>query len=285
MKLLDVKGLSLTLGARRVLCDIDFSMERGAFQLIIGPNGAGKSCFLKCILHLFHDYSGAIRLDGTSNHALSDRERARKVAYVPQFLEMQFNLDVWSFMELSRYAHEDDALAKRVALIEDCLRQTDTLYLRHAFLDQLSGGERQRVFIAAALAQQPRLLILDEPTHSLDPAHRGELVHLLAELYHREQLTILLVTHDWNAFAALDPEVFALKQGKGVFNLKLSELDHHLESLFDCRFHYLRVDGMKLSLPVYSKEDSSPPNDGAGGDSTAASAVHDAGSNPTPFIS
>ncbi len=251
MNLLDVKHLRLTLDRRLVLDDINFSLQRGAFQLVIGPNGAGKSSFLKCILHLFHHYEGAIYLNGAPNHGLSNRERAHLLAYVPQFLEMQFNLDVWSFMELSRYAHEEESLAERSALIEDCLRQTDTLFLRHAFLDQLSGGERQRVFIAAALAQKPQLLILDEPTHSLDPAHRGELVQLLAELYREKRIAILLVTHDWNAFAPLNPEVFALKRGMGVFNLKLSELDGHLEALFDCPFHYLKVDGMRLSVPVF----------------------------------
>jgi iron complex transport system ATP-binding protein len=245
MSLLQIEGLTLDLHGKRILENIDHRLEEGEFQLVIGPNGAGKSSLLKCMLGLYA-FSGTIRLDGRPLARLGARERARLVAYVPQFLELQFNLDVAGFMALSRYAYDEPA-ATRDKIIEEALAQTETTQMVGAFLDELSGGERQRVMIAAALAQRPRLLLLDEPSTAMDPAHRRDLVALLARL-NREGQTLLVVTHDWNEYVHLNPKVTALKQGRKAIECQASQLRDHLEPLFGCAFNHYREGDAWISL-------------------------------------
>ncbi len=251
MSLLQVTGLGIELGGRTILDQIESKIEVGGIHLFIGPNGAGKSTLLKCMLGLMRPDRGSVLFEGRDIHRLPSRQRARLIAYVPQFLDLQFNMEVRSFMELSRYAHDDEPVSTRTALIEASLARTGTQHLIDAFLDQLSGGERQRVMIAAALAQQPQLLVLDEPNHSLDPEHRVGLVQLLAELYAEGSLTIVMVTHDWNEFVHLEPQVHGLKAGRLVFDCAARELPNHLDRLFDCGFHHLDIDGFPYSLPRY----------------------------------
>ena len=248
---LRVEQLCLRLGGRRILDSVSFSLEPGRFKLLIGPNGVGKTSLLKCVLGINRWDSGDIVWDGRPIKSIPARQLARNMAYVPQYLESRFTLDVYAFLELSRYAYEDESRAQRRRIIADCLQRTATEHLQTAYLDELSGGERQRVLLAAALAQQPRLLILDEPDHSLDPSHRVDMIRLLEELYRADSLSILLVTHDWNAYRHLNPEVLALKNGRISFECKAEDLDRHLEELFECRFHHLEVDGRRLSLPRY----------------------------------
>lgn len=245
MSLLEVEDLTLDLHGKRILTAIDHRLDEGEFQLIIGPNGAGKSSLLKCILGL-HAFRGNIRLDGRPIARIGARERARLVAYVPQFLDLQFNLDVASFLALSRYAYDEPA-ATRDQIIQEALAQTETTHMVGAFLDELSGGERQRVMIAAALAQRPRLLLLDEPSTAMDPAHRRDLVALLARL-NREGQTLLVVTHDWNEYVHLNPKVAALKQGHKAIECQATELRDHLEPLFGCAFKHYREGDAWLSF-------------------------------------
>lgn len=248
--MLQIQDLSLTLGTRNILQGVNLSLDEGDIQLVIGPNGVGKSSLLKCILGLHH-YSGHVALEGQPAMALSARERARKIAYVPQFLDLQFNLDVRSFLELSRFAHDPEPPAQRNAIIEEALRQTETFHLSQSFLDELSGGERQRVLIAAALAQKPRLLILDEPSTAMDPGHRRDLVQLLERLHRQEKLTMLVVTHDWNEYMHLNPSILALKEGSVAFQCKADTLKDHLEDLFGCGFQHIQSGSHWLSIPRY----------------------------------
>ena len=249
MNLIETRSLKLELGGRTILDGVNLSVARGDFLLVIGPNGAGKSSLLKCILALIRDYDGSVLLEGRDNRRLTARERARLIAYVPQLLDLQFNLDVYSLMELSRFAYEGEPRALTESIIDACLAMTESLHLKDAFLDELSGGERQRVLIASALAQKPKILILDEPSQSLDPGHRVELVKLLARLDRDEHLTIILVTHDWNEYAHLKARVLALKQGRIAFTCELNQLHDHLDPLFECNFHHFSTENRTISIP------------------------------------
>lgn len=248
--MIKIEHLSLKLGVRQILKDVNMTVESGDFQLIIGPNGAGKTSLLKCVLGLHNHYDGRIFINSQLNSELSGRERARLIAWTPQILELQFNLDVQSFMALSRFAYNDTA-SERGTAIDRSLERTGVAHLKDAFIDELSGGERQRVMIAAALAQQPKILILDEPNQALDPSHRVELVRLLKSLFEEKGLTILVVTHDWNAFVSLNPGVLALKKGEIAFQCRAEALSDHLESLFGCRFNHFQSDGSQVSTPKY----------------------------------
>lgn len=249
MSIVSVEALGLQIGQKTILTDVHLAIMPGSFQLIIGPNGAGKSSFLKCLLGL-HPYAGSIKIEGSESSGMGARQRARLMAYVPQFLDVQFHLEVRSLMRLSRFAYDETPKAS-MAAIEKAMSQTETLHLQDAFLDELSGGERQRVMIAAALAQEPKLLVLDEPSTAMDPGHKRDLVHLLERLHRDEQLTILVVTHDWNEFGHLNPQVMALKDGRTAFHCQADGLKAHLEPLFNCKFHHIRVGDHEVNWPDY----------------------------------
>ena len=249
MSLLEIRDLSLHRGTRALIDGMDIRVFEGDFCLLIGPNGAGKSSLLKCILSIIDDYRGQIMIQGRESRSYHARERARMMAYVPQAMDLTFDMEVGAFMELARFAHEDTP-GERETLIDDCLTKTDTYRLRGSLMQELSGGERQRVLIAAAIAQQPRILVLDEPTSSLDPNHRAELVQLLASLHRHHRFTILLVTHDWNEFLGLDPKVLAIKEGKVAVTCGAFDLHQHLSSVFGCPFRRLDAGGIPVSFPV-----------------------------------
>ena len=251
MSILEVRDLSLELGGRLILNHLNLAIAEGTIQLIIGPNGAGKSSLLKSILGL-NRYQGQIVIGGLENEKINAAQRARFVAYVPQSLELQFNLDVRSFLNLSRYAFDGESPSERYAIIEEVLEQTETAHLTEAFLDELSGGERQRVLIAAALVQRPRLLLLDEPTTAMDPGHRRDLVQLLARLHKQEKMTLLLVTHDWNEYLHLNPSILALKDGEVSFTCGAHGLKEYLDDLFGCGFLHVKCEDHWLSVPRWS---------------------------------
>lgn len=249
-----IRDLSLQLGDKTVLDGVNLQVATGEFRLIIGPNGAGKSSLLRCLLGIWRGYRGQIHYDTTPLTQLAPKALAKRVAYVPQILDLQFNLSVRSFLELSRYAHDDPSPAVTERAIQRGMELTATKHLAEGYLDELSGGERQRVLIAAGLAQEPDILVLDEPTNALDPGHRVDLVRLLDQLYRDTALTVLAVTHDWNEFLHLDPIVLALTDGKVAFECGAAQLPDHLETLFHCQFEHIARDGYHLSHPIYTSK-------------------------------
>lgn len=247
--MIEIEGLGLDIAERRILDDVSLHVPETGFQMIIGPNGAGKTTLLKCLLAMRRDYRGRIYVDGKDPRVCSGKVRAGLMAYVPQMPEFGFTMDVRAFMETARFTFEESRAAC-ARVIEACLERTDTKHLASAYMDELSGGERQRVLVSAALAQQARLLILDEPTASLDPNHRVELTALLSSLCRDDGHTILMVTHDWNDFAGIPARVLALKAGKKAFECELSRLPDHLQDLFGCRFEHLQSARGLVSVPL-----------------------------------
>lgn len=246
-----ISNLSTLYGQKPILKGLDLDIQQGDVHLIIGPNGAGKTTLLRAVLAMIPLSCGSIEIEGLDSQRLSARERARLIGYVPQTLELSFSMDVWSFMELARFAF-DDTPSERVGAIQDAMRVTQTEHLRDSFFNELSGGERQRVLLASALAQKPKVLVLDEPGSSLDPGHRLELVRLLRQLHHLEGLTILLVTHDWNAYMALAPKITAIKRGRLAFQCASVELKDRLPELFECEFRHVKLEDLWLSFPNYA---------------------------------
>jgi len=248
MSLLHVDDLTLVKDGRTILDAVNLQMSPGSFQLVIGPNGAGKSSLLKCILGIWTDFSGRVMLQGRDVADMNQRERARNMAYVPQTLDLNFNLDVGEFMQCARFAYDEPGSAG-VEIIREAMSLTETEYLRDAFLDEISGGERQRVLIAAALVQEPKLLILDEPGNFLDPKHRLELARLLKTLYTERELAILMVSHDWNPYLHLGPSIMGLKQGRRIFLGAWGVVRENMAQLFDCEFEFLEAMGQVICLP------------------------------------
>lgn len=219
--LLDIEGLTLTLGRRRLLDDVSFSVARGESVALIGPNGAGKTTLLRCLVGIFDRYEGTIRFDGSNKPRRTRKSLARRIAYLQQSPVDGFAFTARQIVEMGRYPHlaplapateEDDAAVERA------MRETGVAEFSTRRIDTLSGGERQKVFLAAALAQEPELLLLDEPTTFLDYRHRREMDTLLRRLHRERDVTVLEVTHDVNRALDGTDHVVALKKGRICFD-------------------------------------------------------------------
>jgi iron complex transport system ATP-binding protein len=182
---LELDDVTIRYGDRSVLDEVSLTVRRGEFLALVGPNGAGKTTLLRTVNGLVTPDSGVVRLAGTDAGTLSVRERARRVATVPQETHVGFDFPVRDLVAMGRTAHRSRfarADTADRAAVERALDRTETAAFADRSVGSLSGGERQRVVLARALAQAAPLLLLDEPTASLDINHQVRVLGLVAEL-------------------------------------------------------------------------------------------------------
>ncbi|NLV45634.1 MAG: ABC transporter ATP-binding protein [Candidatus Hydrogenedentes bacterium] len=211
-----VEHLNVALDGRKIVEDVSFTIEPGTSMAVIGPNGAGKSTLVKCLLRLLPATSGRVRLFGKEIARYNRRALARVAGYVPQAGEGNMPFTVEEFVLMARYpylgafSHFTDT-DRRVA--QDAMAHADVASLAKRMLYTLSGGERQKVYIAAALAQRPLVMLLDEATAFLDYRHQVEILELTEKLRHETGMTVIAVTHDLNQGLTRYDHVLALKEG------------------------------------------------------------------------
>ncbi|MDB5687743.1 MAG: transporter-like protein [Rhizorhabdus sp.] len=193
-----IEGLSVSLGRRRVLRDIDVALEPGQMIGVIGPNGAGKSTFARAILALLKPDAGRVRIDKTDVARMKRTDLARLIAYLPQGQAVHWPLTVERLVALGRLPHlapfSRIGAADHTA-IEQAMAMADVLSLRDRIATELSGGEQARALLARALAVEAPALIADEPLASLDPGHQIEVMGLLQAQARRGAL-VVTVLHD-----------------------------------------------------------------------------------------
>jgi iron complex transport system ATP-binding protein len=195
---LEVVGLSAAYGRSPVLADVRLTVEPGGWLAVIGPNGSGKSTLLRCVLGL-HPHEGLVRLDGVPTGGMPRRHRARQVAYAPQLPVLPEGASTRDYVMLGRTPHRALLSAPRAVdrqVVEDVMERLEIGALADRPLRTLSGGEQQRAVLARALAQQPRVLLLDEPTSSLDLGHAQQVLDLVDSLRRQDGLTVLMTLHD-----------------------------------------------------------------------------------------
>jgi iron complex transport system ATP-binding protein len=223
--LLSINNLSGGYGQDLIIKDISFDIKRGDFLGIIGPNGSGKSTLLRLMSRVLTPQKGSIMLEEKDITKMNLKEFCRQVAFVPQDTLINFSFSVEEIVLMGRIPH-----LKRLQLetkndfsiAENALFSTDTLYLKEKTIENLSAGERQRVIIAKALAQEPILLFLDEPTSHLDIGHQIQILNLLKRLNRQNYLTIVMVLHDLNLASEYCNRIILLNEGK-IFKMGLPE--------------------------------------------------------------
>ena len=199
-----------------VLASVSLDIAAGERIAILGPNGAGKTTLLKLLSGGLTPNGGSIHLEGRPLHAVPHRELARKIAVVPQEWAVPFAFTAREIVELGRTPHLGLLRGFRSRdrrAVEQAMQLTDTLHLSGRIVNELSGGERQRVIIAMALAQEPEILFLDEPTHLLDITRQAEILDLLTELNSSHGLTVVAAIHDLNLAARYFQRLLLLHQG------------------------------------------------------------------------
>jgi len=196
-----------------------FEAQQRELVAILGPNASGKSTLLKLLAGVLKPLSGRIEVDGQEVGDLDLRVRAQRIALVQQESELLFPLRVWEYVLQGRYPY---GRRLRFESEEDCLLAGNALAqvgadgLRDRWMDRLSGGEKQRVILARALAQQPALLLLDEPTQHLDIGGKVELLRRLRRLADENRYTVIVVTHELNLAAEFSDRVVLLHEGKSL---------------------------------------------------------------------
>jgi iron complex transport system ATP-binding protein len=206
-------------GERAVLHACTLPIARGEVVAIVGPNGAGKSTLLRVLAGLLRPRTGCVRLDGVDIATLSRRDLARRIAVVPQIFDTLFPFTVREVVALGRTARLGifgGASRGDVAAVDRAIADLDLADLASRRIDRLSGGERQRAVLAMALAQEADVLLLDEPTVHLDPAHQVAMLRLVRALACARGLAVAAVLHDLNLAAAMATRLIVLANGRIV---------------------------------------------------------------------
>jgi iron complex transport system ATP-binding protein len=217
--LLELAGIRFGFPERPdFLGPVDLSVKSGECLAVVGPNGAGKSTLLRLMAGLLKPQQGEVRVDGQSLPSLSPRARARRMAFLPQGISAsELDYSVREIVLMGRFPHRSWSLfesAEDHRIAEDAMATTATGLFADRPVQTLSGGEAQRVHIAAALAQQPDVLLLDEPTSSLDLQHQLGIFGLLHDLAVRDGLAVVVVTHDINLAARFGTKVLLMDNGR-----------------------------------------------------------------------
>ncbi len=216
MEILTIEKAGFKYGGTRILEDINLKVRKGEFWGILGPNGAGKTTLMNLIDGLIPLNEGSIKIGGKSVGAMKRRELAKRMAVVPQDASLVFPLTVEEVVLMGRSPHMgrcEFESEKDIAVARFAMEATDVLSLSSRLMQSLSGGERQRVLIARALAQQPEMLLLDEPTSSLDIAHQMSVFDMIRSFSGDAGLTVLAATHDMNLASMYCDRIALLHNG------------------------------------------------------------------------
>ena len=212
----EVKSLRFSYGEREVLHDVSFSVEAGEFLSILGPNGVGKSTLFRCVLGLLRDYTGSITVEGRDARSLSIRESAKLIAYIPQSSYPAFNYSVRDIVLMgttSGLGTFSTPKKEDVRRVDEALERTGISELAERCFHRISGGERQLALIARALVQRAPVLMLDEPTASLDFGNQLLVLNCARELA-REGYTVIQTTHNPEQSYMFSDRILALRGGE-----------------------------------------------------------------------
>ena len=217
MPILELERISFKYGEKRVLQDVTLTVAKGEFFGILGPNGSGKSTLLNLIDGIRLPCEGEIRLKGIAPGKMQRKDVARLVAVVPQEASWVFPLTVEEVVLMGRTPHIGRLAfesERDLAVARSAMEATDILPFAARLMEALSVGERQRVLIARALAQEPEVILLDEPTSSLDIAHQIRTFDLIRSLSRSAGLTVVSVTHDMNLASLYCDRIALLEEGR-----------------------------------------------------------------------
>lgn len=249
-------GLSFSINGRRILDDVSFSINAGEFVAVIGPNGAGKSTLLRHLIRVNRPPAKTVFLHGRCILEYRQKDIAARVGYVPQSAPDYLPFTALQFVLMGRYPHMNPLVRPDSGQTGQALAMLEKVGMGEFAdrrMDAVSGGERQKIFIAAALAQEPEIILLDEPTTFLDPKHQCDIHNILDTLNREHNLAVLAVSHDINFAVRFSNRVIAMKKGK-IFSdgpVRDAISGDLLEKLFDTGFDFIREErtGAVFAVP------------------------------------
>lgn len=252
---MEVRGLSFAYGKNKVLKDVSLKIEEGKITTIMGANGCGKSTLFSLMTKNLYARKGKIFLRGKNIQNLNLKEFAKQVPIVQQYNTSSDDITVERLVAFGRTPHRKPMQGKSEEderLVEWAMEVTGILEYRDREVSRLSGGQRQRVWIAMALAQNTKILFLDEPTTYLDIRYQIEILELVRKLNNEFGITIIMVLHDINQAIYFSHQVIGLKDGLVEFQGSPEEVidRQSIRSLYGIELDVTQIDGKKFVLTV-----------------------------------
>ncbi len=249
--ILSAKGLSFIYPSRSVLRNINFTISRGDFLAVLGINGAGKSTLLKCINRILKPCAGTVLIQNDQAGKLSRREMAKRVGYVAQRQE-SISTTVFDAVLLGRKPYiKWEASPKDLEIAHKALEMLELEEYALRYLDELSGGEQQKVVIARALAQEPDILLLDEPTSSLDLKNQLEVARIIKRVVTTQQIGAVVSMHDLNLSIRFANKFLLLKDGE-IFAAGGLEVmtPKNIESVYSVPVIIQNIENVPVVIPM-----------------------------------
>ncbi len=254
-KLIECVDLGFAFDDSPVISDVNISVEDKSAVGILGANGAGKSTLLKLLSGILYAKNGYVLLDNTDIKKIEPRERAKIISYVPQLPLYAFPFSVLEVVLLGRAPYVgrfeyEGARDREIAL--GSMETVGISHLKDRLITELSGGERQLVSLARALAQDPRIMILDEPATFLDIKHKTKIIEILRRLKEQREISIVTTTHDIFSGLGFFDRVMLLKNGRIIANGPVNEVisDENLSMVYDTPVTVKRENDATYVLPV-----------------------------------
>jgi len=243
-------NVSFQIDSKAIVEPLNLSIEKGKVTMLLGHNGCGKTTLMKLLSRHLQATHGSIRLDDRELKDYSHRELALKISYLPQHPPITEAITVRELVchgrypwkgAFNRYSQEDHYI------VEDAIDKVGLTIFHNRFVSELSGGERQRAWVAMLLAQKSQVILLDEPTSSLDVSHQYELIKLIHQLSKELNLTVIMVLHDINLAARFSDQIIAMHSGR----LIIQDSPHNVMNASVLKQIY----GMDLALFNHPKTD------------------------------
>jgi len=250
-----VSGLSFDYPGKPVLKGINLTLSEGSFTAVLGPNGCGKTTLLKNISGYLKPRWGKIRVLNKSVSGLSARERARMIGYIPHNTAAGFDFTCHEVVSMGRLPYlgrfQWETGTDRKA-IQESMELTGTWDLRNRLINNVSGGEMQRVLIARALAQQPKVLLMDEPVSHLDIKFQMDIINLVGRLCDEVGITAVAVLHDINLASRYCSRIVLMKEGRIISTGSAADVitEKNLKKVFDVEIEVLRPHCLVVPKPL-----------------------------------
>jgi iron complex transport system ATP-binding protein len=248
---LEVNGIDFSYGNRQVLDGVSFTMKEKDLVSVLGPNGVGKTTLIKCINRVLTPDAGSVFVGGLDLHRMSKKDIAKNIGYVAQRTDTS-KTTVFDSVLLGRKPHfQWDVTEKDIRLAGRVLHLLGLDGLALKYVDEISGGEYQLVQIARVLVQQPKLILLDEPTSSLDLANQHMIMHLVRNIVKKNNMAAIMVIHDLN-LAIRHSDKFVLMKDGMVYSVGGVEVitQENIKAVYNIEAYVERVRGVPVVIPI-----------------------------------
>lgn len=246
----NVEGMEFSYRSRKTLNNIEFDVSESDVVSILGPNGVGKTTLLKCLDNILHPDSGSVEIDGNQIGTMRRKDIAKEIGYVPQRGEPS-RVTVFESILLGRKPHISfDMAEKDIQIATRVMDLVGLNDLSDRFVDEISGGEYQLVQIARAFAQQPKVILLDEPTNNLDPSNQHKMMHVIQNIVKRNNMAAIMVVHDLNLAIRHSDKFILMKEGSvyaaGGLDVITAEA---IKAVYDMDSFVENVHGIPVVIP------------------------------------